>query len=292
VTDSAQETERSPPVPSAGAPADGHATLRLITFNTAVGNPRIKTEQPDFLELPFYREIVEGRPEAPLLAAQEVGPEQARALKRAAAEGRFCLIHIQRPGQGNALLIPDRFRVLAARSRYFLASQLKALAKALWRAAIKRERFNHRQFFELRMWSQVRLHDRSAELAFTIFNTHLSGDPHLRLAQATALFQRVHRARRQGPVVLAGDLNVRAAEVGKPGHAGPDEAVRALFAPLRDMAAGAVDARRSNIDYVLATGFSPVSSRLYTDDALQLPGLPSAELISDHYAKEAVVRFE
>lgn len=266
--------------------------MRLITFNTAVGNPAIKTDQHAFLELPFYREIIEGRPQAPVLAAQEVGPEQAKALKRAAADGDFHLIHIQRPGQGNALLIPGRFRVVAARSGYYLASQLEALAEALWRAATKRERFNHRQFFELRMWSEVRLEDRGAERVFTIFNTHLSGDPHLRLAQAKALFHRVHRARRQGPVVLTGDLNVRAAEVGKPGHAGPDAAVRALFHPLQNMAESAVDARRSNIDYVLATGFSPVSSRLYTDDALQLPGLPSAELISDHYAKEAVVRFQ
>lgn len=292
MTDSAQGTEGSPAVSSAGEPAPGHPSLRLITFNTAVGNPKIKTGQRHFLELPFYREIIEGRPDAPVLAAQEVGPEQAKALKRAAANGHFQLIHIQRPGQGNALLIPERFRVVAVRSGYYLASQLAALAKALWRAATKRERLNHRQFFEFRMWSEVRLHDRRAERVFTIFNTHLSGDPHLRLAQAKALFHRVHRARRQGPVILAGDLNVRAAEVGKPGHAGPDEAVRALFEPLRDMAASAVDARRPNIDYLLATGFSPVSSRLYTDGALQLPGLPSAEFISDHYAKEAVVRFQ
>jgi hypothetical protein len=35
-----------------------------------------------------------------------------------------------------------------------------------------------------------------------------------------------------------------------------------------------------------------VRSRLYTDAALTLPGLPSADLISDHYAKEATLRFD
>lgn len=268
-------------------------SVRLITFNTAVGNPQIKTDQRDFLNLPFYREIIEGQPDAAVLAAQEVGPEQAKALKGAAAGGQFHLIHIQRPGQGNALVIPARFRVVSARSRYYVGSQLKALAKAMWLAASKRERFNHRQYFELRMWSEVQLHDDGAQKAFTILNTHLSGDPQLRLAQAQALFGRAHRARQRGPVILAGDLNTRAAPAAKPGRsAAADAAIRALFPPLQDMAAAAVDRRRPNIDYLLASGFSPVRSRLYTDDALVLPGLPSADLISDHYAKEAVVRFQ
>jgi hypothetical protein len=104
--------------------------IRVITFNTAVGNPRIKTDQRDFLELPFYREIIEGCPGAAILAAQEVGPEQAKALKRAAGGGHLRVIHIQRPGQGNALLVPARFEVLSHRSRYFVWSQLAALAMA------------------------------------------------------------------------------------------------------------------------------------------------------------------
>ncbi len=271
---------------------DQIAPIRVITFNTAVGNPTIKTDQRDFLELPFYREIIEGHPDAPILAAQEVGPAQAKALKRAAQSGRFRLIHKQRPGQGNALLVPARFGVLSRRSRYFVASQLVALVKAAWRAARRQGAFDHRQLFELRMWSEARLRDHRGEQVFTVFNTHLSVDHQLRLAQAKALMRRVHGARRHGPVILAGDLNTRPADTEDPEQSHADAAVRALLAPLEDMAPSARDPRRAVIDYVLATGFSPVSARLYTDGSLQLPGLPSAEVISDHYAKEAVLRFQ
>ena len=260
----------------------------MITFNTAVGNPEIETDQRDFLELPFYREVIEGRPEAPLLALQEVGPEQVKALVRSAADGRFRVIHIQRPGQGNALVIPARFEVLGKGSGYFLLSQLRALARALGRTLGRRERFNHRQFFELRMWSRARLRDRAGGGEFTIFNTHVSGDPHLRLAQSRSLFRRVRRAARKAPVILAADLNTRPAdaESADPEQSRADAEVRALFPPLEDMAPSLRDPRRGAIDWVLATGFSPGEARQYTDGSLQLDGLPSAEVISDHYAKE------
>lgn len=266
--------------------AEEGAPIRVITFNTAAGNRRIATDQRSFLDLPFYREIIGGSREAPILAAQEVGPEQAKALERAARDGRFRLIGIARPGQGNALLVPGRFEVLERRSGYFLSSQLGALARALWRTLTTRARFNHRQYLEPRMWSEARLRDSRGGRPFTIYNTHLSGDAQLRFAQAAALARRVHRARRDGPVILAGDLNARppggkASEV--------DGALWALLEPLEDMAPTARDPRRPAIDWILATGFSSLGARLYTDDSLQLPGLPCAEEISDHYAKEAVL---
>lgn len=266
------------------------APIRVITFNTAVGNPSIKTEQRDFLELPFYRETIEGRAGAAILALQEVGPEQARALKREAAGEHFHLVHIRRPGQGNALLIPARFELLAHRSRYFLWSQLTTLASAGLRAARERRPFNYRQFLELRMWSLARLRDGRDGNVFTVFNTHVSGDPHLRLAQASALLRRVHHARADGPVILAADLNTRPQDGKNPEQSRADAAVRALFPPLVDMAPSARDPRRGAIDWVLASGFASLGARQYTDDSLTLPGLPSAELISDHYAKEAVLR--
>ena len=257
--------------------------IRVMTFNTAAGNPKITTAQRDMLALPFYREVLEDAAGAPILALQEVGPEQARALKDAAAGGRFALIAIARPGQGNALLVPARYEVLSRRSRFFLASQLRALGAAIGRTLRRRERLNVRQYLELRMWSCARLADRASGVELTVFNTHLSGEGALRLAQARALLRRVHRARERGPVILAGDLNVRAG-------GGADAAVRALFAPLADMAPAAVDPRRPAIDWILAAGFEAVSARLYTDGALSLPGSPTAELVSDHYAKEAVLR--
>ena len=266
------------------------AEIRVVTFNCAVGNPKITTPQRDFLALPFYREAMEDAPGAPILALQEVGPEQAKALKRAAADGRFALVHIARPGQGNALLFPRRFHVLSRRSRYFAASQLRALGRALGRTLAGRAPLNVRQYLELRMWICVRLRDSVSGRELTVFNTHLSGEAGLRLAQATALLRRVHRAGRSGPVVLAGDLNVRAVAGRNPVANDVDAAVRERFAPLQDMAPAARDPRRPPIDWILAQGLEAVSARLYTDDALTLPGVGAAELISDHYAKEAVLR--
>ena len=260
-------------------------TVRVLTFNTAVGNPKITTRQRDLLSLPFYREVIEGVPGAPILALQEVGAEQATALKQARAGGRFELIHIQRPGQGNALLIPARYAVKRRRSRPFVLSQLRALTSALGRTVTRRERLNVRQYLELRFWSCARLADSESGLELTVFNTHLSGEGPLRLAQARALARRVHRERERRPVILAGDLNVRAT-----GGPAADGAAQALFAPLQDMAPAAVDPRRPAIDWILASGFEPVAARLYTDDAISLPGSPTAELVSDHYAKEAVLR--
>jgi len=266
--------------------------FRVITFNTAVGNPNIKTEQRAFLELPFYREILDGAPEAPILALQEVGADQAKALDRAARAGRFRLVQIRRPGQGNALLIPERFAFLSSRSRYFVRGQIVAIGRALWRWLRGRGRPNHRQLGELRMWSEARVRDERSKRVFSVFNTHISGDADLRLEQARDLFQRVHAARRHGPVILAGDLNTRAAEEPEPPNHPADSAIRRLFEGLSDMGAVARQpGGRPPIDYLLAAGFAPVAARLYTGDSLQLPGLPTADLISDHYAKEASISF-
>jgi len=266
--------------------------IRVITFNTAVGNPRIKTDQRAFLELPFYQEIIHGKPGAAILAAQEVGPEQAKALEDAAKDGRFRLVHLQRPGQGNAMLIPARFAVLSQRSRYVVRGQLVAIVRALWRWLRRQGRPNYRQLAELRMWSEASVRDERSSRAFSVFNTHLSADPDLCVEQAKDVFKRVHAARRRGPVILAGDLNTRAVDTPGAPKRPADAAVRGLFDGLSDMGASAHDpGGRPTIDYILAGGFSPVSARLYTGDSLELPGLPRAEEISDHYAKEASLRF-
>ena len=46
--------------------------VRVVTFNAAAGNPRIKTVETEFLELPFYREALTNAPGAPVLAVPGV----------------------------------------------------------------------------------------------------------------------------------------------------------------------------------------------------------------------------
>ncbi|HET9737122.1 MAG TPA: endonuclease/exonuclease/phosphatase family protein [Solirubrobacteraceae bacterium] len=254
--------------------------VRVVTFNAAAGNPRITTRQADFLQLPFYREALESVPGAPLLALQEVGDEQAAALRRTAAARAGRVLQMRRPKLGNALVIPDRYLVLSHRRNYYVVPQLRGILDGL-----RGRRPNWRQFGELRMWIEARLRDRHTGRDLTLLTTHISADGSLKVPQTKAIVGRALAAAARGPVILAGDFNV-------PAHnpRGRDVEAAALIARLRDVGT-AKPPGRENIDYVLTAGFEPVSSRLWTGDSLSLPGSPNAETVSDHYAEDDVVRY-
>ena len=254
--------------------------VRVVTFNAAAGNPRIRTRQADFLQLPFYREALAGGEGAPLLALQEVGDEQAAALRRTAAAAGGRVLQKRRPKLGNALVIPDRYEILARASGYYVVPQLRGILDGL-----RRRKPDWRQFGELRMWIAARLRDRAAGRELTFLTTHISANGSLKVPQTRAIVQRALAAAARGPVILAGDFNVPARN-----PRGRDVEAAALLARLRDVGT-AEPPGRENIDYVLTAGFEPVSSRLWTGDSLALPGSPNAETVSDHYAEDDVVRY-
>ena len=258
--------------------------VRVVTFNAAAGNPKIKTVETEFLDLPFYREALEDAPGAPVLALQEVGSGQARALRERARGAPCQVLQKRRPGLGNALVVPARYRVLRARRRYFVLSQLRGTIDGLRWWAKEGHKPNWRQFGELRMWVEARVRDRVTEREFTVLTTHLSVEPSLKRRQADQVVRRARRAARRGPVVLAGDFNVPANPRGR------DVEIAAILGRLKD-AGSAQPGRRPNIDYVLTDGFEPVSSKVWMGDSLSLPSSPTAELISDHYAEDDVLRF-
>lgn len=254
--------------------------VRVVTFNAAAGNPRIRTRQADFLRLPFYREALAGGDGAPLLALQEVGDEQAAALRQTAAAAGGRVLQKRRPKLGNALVIPDRYEILARASGYYVAPQLRGILDGL-----RRRQRDWRQFGELRMWVGARLRDRVAGRELTFLTTHISANGSLKVPQTRAIVERALAAAARGPVILAGDFNVPARN-----PRGRDVEAAALLARLRDVGT-AEPPGRENIDYVLTAGFEPVSSRLWTGDSLALPGSPNAETVSDHYAEDDVVRY-
>jgi endonuclease/exonuclease/phosphatase family metal-dependent hydrolase len=258
--------------------------VRVVTFNTASGNPRITTAQADFVRLPFYREALGGAPGAPLLALQEVGPDQARALRRAAADGATVL-QIRRPGQGNALVIPPRYELLSHRRGYYVLSHLRGIVAGLRRAARTGSRPNWRQYGELRMWIEARLRDTVGGRQFTVLNTHISADGDLKVEQIRAIVRRARAAAALGPVILAGDFNLPADR-----PRGRDVEAAAVLAAIPDMGLAAPPGRE-NIDYVRAEGFEPVHTRFWTGTSLRLPGSPNAETVSDHYAEDDVLRY-
>lgn len=270
--------------PPGSSPLDSEE-VRVITFNCAAGNSRITTAQADFVKLPFYLEAFRGDSNAPLLALQEVGADQARALRREGASGACRVIQMRRPGLGNALVIPERYEVLSHRRGYYVLSQLRGIAHGLWRWVRRQGRPNWRQYGELRTWIEARLHDRASGRDLTLLTTHISADGALKVPQVRAIVRRAEAAAGHGPVILAGDFNVPAGQA-----RGRDIEAAAVLARLRDVGPSQASGRQ-NIDYVLARGFEPVSSTIWTGDSLQLPGSPNAETVSDHYPEDDVLRF-
>lgn len=269
--------------------------VRVITFNTAVGNPQIKTAQQDFLQLPFYRAVLEGQPGAPILALQEVGNAQRDAVKALAASGNFHVL-AQRVGlrgrQNNMILIPKRYQVLAAENKYYAKSHLVGVAKTLWGWAKGgfKGGLNLSQLSEPRGYQALTLKDTQTGKTLTVFNSHTSYYDALKVEHNAQLFAAARDAARRGPVIVAGDLNTRTADTDR--HAsGWDAKSRAHMAGFQDMGPAGAPPDKTNIDWVLGQGFRPVSSRWYTGDALALPGSPNAKAVSDHYAEEDVLRY-
>jgi endonuclease/exonuclease/phosphatase family metal-dependent hydrolase len=238
--------------------------VRVITFNAAAGNPRITTPQEHFLTLPFYEEAFAGGPDAPILALQEVGAAQARALTT--THGTATVLQKRRPGLGNALVIPDRYDVRDHRAAYYVGPQVRGIAHAL-----RHGRRNWRQYAELRMWIEALLYDTAAGRELTVITTHTSADGDMKVPQIASVIRRVLAT--GTPTVLAGDFNV------PNGHrAGLDVPAGHHLARLDD-----VGSQRARIDYVLARGFEPVSARHWADVLEQR--------ISDHAPEDDVLRY-
>jgi hypothetical protein len=93
--------------------------VEIITFNTGSGNPKIKTPQEEFVDLPFYQKAIKGEPDAPIIGLQEAGPAQVKALyEETKNTGNVSYEYIRSNFSkgGNLLIIPKRFDVLKSKS--------------------------------------------------------------------------------------------------------------------------------------------------------------------------------
>lgn len=281
--------------PALAADSYRPSDVRVVTFNTAIGNPAIKTAQADFLQLPFYRAVLEGQPGAPILALQEVGNAQRAAVEKLAASGNFYVLG-ERVGltgrQNNMILIPKRFAVVQAKNHYYRMSHLRGVAKTLWSWAKGgfKGGLNLSQLTEPRGYQELRLRDTLTGKAFTVFNSHTSYYDALKVEHNQQLFSAARSAAERGPVIVAGDLNTRTADTDPEVDSWHDKS-RANYDGFRDMGPQGAPPDKTNIDWVLAKGFSAVSSRWYTGKDVSLPGSPDARTVSDHYAEEDVLRF-
>lgn len=274
--------------PRAASPASLEA-FKVITFNTAVGNSRIKTDQADFVKLPFYQKVIQGAPDAPILALQEVGNAQMEAVEKLAENGRFRAFYL-RTGldQGNMVLIPGRFEVQAAEDHRFGLAQVKAALKSVWGWLKGGDKPNFSQLVEPRGFQELRLRDTITGKTFTLINTHLSFQEGIQEPQAKQLFAAARAAERHGGVIVAGDLNVPTADTSSDPRYLP---VRDLYRDYLDVGPRGKPPGKTNIDYVLVKGFKGLDAKWYTGDSLSLPGSPDAKTVSDHYAEEDTLAF-
>lgn len=284
---------------AAGAAMAGDAyrstDVKVITYNTAVGNSKIKTDQGDFVKAPFYQSVIKGEPGAPILCLQEVGNEQRKALEKLAENGNFT-VQAQRVGLNfkgnNLILVPKRYKVEKADNSYFGMEQVKAAGKTIlgWFKGEGKPSFNKIwQLVSLRGYQEMQLKDSATGKRFTVFNAHTSYDVALKGVHAERLFDAAREAGKRGAVIVAGDLNTYSAT--DPGSKPSDAETRKHFEGFTDMGAPGPAADRHNIDWVLAQGFESVSSKIHTGDDIQLPSAANAALASDHYAEEDVLRF-
>lgn len=278
-------------LPSAAEPKP----VRVITYNTASGNPRYdNVPQERFTELPFYRDVIEGKPDAPIIGAQEVGNAQLGRLESLAKNGNFQVVSLApKPGQSDMILVPKRYEVLNAENHRLWTGNVRGLVASVGRIIKTGELPPPAQLVEPRGYNEVRLRDRETGRVFTVFNTHVSTVGPMRVEQMRELLGAVKAAQSQGPVMLIGDLNTRGAPSGSRWEA-DDAEIRKMIADagLSDMGGDPSRAPTHDIDHIYADGFERVSTRYYTGDSVHLDGFSDAHALSDHAAEEDVVRWK
>lgn len=245
-----------------------HAPITVITFNTASGNPAIKTPQDKFVEASFYQKTIRGDKDAPIIGLQEVGSAQATRVAQLAKKSNnfsYFYINSELSKDGNLLIMPKRFEVLKSESKPY-PFMLSALSRKLKYSDIG-------QLYP-RMWTEVRVKDRDSGNVFTVFNTHLSYTQEIQRPQSDALFAKVKEAKNYGGVILIGDLN---ADTRSKDYHGKRLKSKIKEAGLQDMS----PEEPMNIDYVLVSGFKRVGGRVVEDLP---PGIKS-----DHKPEEVVV---
>jgi endonuclease/exonuclease/phosphatase family metal-dependent hydrolase len=273
--------------------------IHVVTYNTAIGNSKITTNQRDFAKLPFYQAVVNGDANAPVMCLQEVGNAQIDEMKKLAKNGNFTVLtqHVGLWGrQNNMMLIPKRFKVQDYESNHFGWGHVKAAAKDIWDWASSFGKHKLTlsllgQLTEPRGYQKVKVVDTVTNKPLTLFNSHMAYYAPLQKAHADELFKAVKEAEKDGPVILGGDLNTVTADT-DPDPNSASAYVRAKMGDLKDMGPTGKPADKNNLDWVLTKGFDSVGSKWYTGDSISLPGSPDASKVSDHYAEEDVIRYQ
>lgn len=291
---SPQTSQSASPASPTSAWADA---MQVVTYNTGVADS-MRAPQAEFTQLPMFQKVINGSPDAPIIGVQETGPDLAQKLQALSKNGNFQIVW-ERTGlnQGNFVLVPKRYQVVQAENHYY-----KGRLAQLWdnlKGLFHHQQANWGQTIEHRGYQQLRLKDTATGKTFTMLNTHISFWDPMRQRQGQQLAQAVQAAEKSGPVLVTGDFNTPTEDTNRNHDAQVTEFWNTLKpAGLKDMGpagdAGISDwhGRGTDIDHVLAAGMTSVSSHMASGTEVSLPGRPTAQDLSDHYAEEDVVKID
>jgi endonuclease/exonuclease/phosphatase family metal-dependent hydrolase len=299
---------------SAAAPAqpadrfDPSHDVHVVTFNVAGGASGFKLEDK-LIDAPVFQQLINGDPNAPIVACQETTPALAKKLIALSKSGNFQVIY---PGeawmpkgvptstlmQGNMLLVPKRYEVEKTEAHTFSGRAHKFLS------ALDGFLFHHEKPNDLLLALQNRgyvtaaLRDTTTGKRFNVVATHVAYDDGIRRDEAPQLVEAIRKAQASGPTVVMGDFNTPTLEA-KPNQGAGAVDFWNKLAPLHLTDMGPTGKDRGSfwkngqdIDSVLATGFTSVAHEMLSGDKMTLPGRPDAKQVSDHYAESDWLRFD
>lgn len=300
------------PKPSSAKPVDAFSAapgdVNVVTFNVAGGASKFKLEDK-LTDTPLFQKLINGDPDAPIVACQETTPALAKKLIEASKNGNFQVLY---PGQanlpkwiptstlmqGNMLLVPKRYQVEKSEAHTFAGRGAKFL-NALDGFLFHHEKANDMLLaLQNRGYVEASLKDTQTGKQFNVLATHVAYADDIRRDETPQLVDAIQKAEATGPTVVMGDFNTPTLEAKPTTNPGVVDFWKAMDPlDLEDMGPSGKDrgsfwGNGQDIDSVLAKGFETVSSQMLSGDKMTLPGRPDAKQISDHYAEADTIRFK
>lgn len=284
--------------------------VKVVTYNTG-SDDASHAPQGEYTDLPVFQDVIQGKPDAPIISLQEVGPELGKKLEVLAKQtGNFQVVWTGKnwlPNQlalspftgANLVIVPKRFQLEHAEKHTY-----KGRLSQLW-DNFKGWAFHHKPANDMllavqdRGYETLRLKDTRSGKAFDVINSHVSFYDPTRRREAPQLAEAIRQAEAEGPVIVTGDFNTPTLESARDPNDPGIQAFWKTLAPadLQDMgptgAAGASNWHNGeDIDHVLAHGFTSEAAHMYRGTEMSLPGYPDAQRLSDHYAEGDTLAFD
>jgi endonuclease/exonuclease/phosphatase family metal-dependent hydrolase len=286
------------------------APFKVITYNTG-SDDSMKAPQGDFVKLPPFQDVINGKADAPIISCQEAGPELAKKLVALAKQtGNFdvvwtgdarlpnAVLDMSPIASQNLVLVPKRFQVEASQNTTY-GGRLGQLWRSFTGWLSHKEPANDMLLaIQRRTFQTLRLKDSANGKEFSLINTHIAYDDRVRRSEEPQFVDAIEKAEKKGPVIVTGDFNTNSRDTNYRNDPNVEHFWQELDpAKLTDLGpAGKAGASLwesgRDIDHVLGHGVTSLSSRMLTGSEMSFPGRPDPKDLSDHYAEEDLVQLD